>query len=135
MPTTFPYGIGRWSRYLLVPFGVRARHREVELDDTRVLSRFGWVSTEVPFADIERWDVTGPYHWYRAIGIRHTIFHQDISFCGDTKGAVRLHLKTPRQISFVRTVREVYLGVEDLAGLAAHLTAHGIPGEDLRAAP
>lgn len=133
MPTTFPYRIGRWSRFFLVLFGVRAGHREVQVDDARVVSRFGWVSTEVPLADIERWDITGPYHWYRAIGIRHTIFHQDISFCGDATGAVRLHLKTPRQVSFVRTVGEMYLGVEDLAGLGAHLTAHGIPGEDLRA--
>ncbi|MCY7418300.1 MAG: hypothetical protein LH650_07365, partial [Chloroflexi bacterium] len=95
---------------------------------------FGWVTLEIPLTDIERWDITGPYHWYRAIGIRHTIFHQDISFCGDPTGALQLHLKTPRRISFLRNVREVYLGVEDLAGLAARLTAHGIPGEDLRRA-
>ncbi len=134
MTTTFPYRIGRWSRYALVPFGVRAGHREVEVDDTRIVSRFGWVSTEIALTDVERWDITGPYHWFRAIGIRHSIFQQDISFCGDAAGAVRLHLKTPRQISFVRSVREVYLGVEELAGLAAHLTARGIPGEDLRRA-
>ena len=133
MPQTFPYRIGRWSRYLLVPLGVRAGHRQVEVDDARLLTRFGWVSAEIPLADVERWDITGPYHWFRAIGIRHTVFSQDISFCGDATGAVRLHLKATRQISFVRSVDEVYLGVEDLEGLAAHLTAQGIPGEDLRA--
>ena len=132
MPQTFPYRIGRWSRYLLVPWGVRAGHREVVVDDERLLSRFGWVSTEIPLADIERWDLTGPFHWFRAIGIRHTLFRQDISFCGDATGAVRLHLKSERQISFARRVREVYLGVEDLQGLAAHLAARGIPGEDPR---
>lgn len=102
------------------------------MDDERLLSRFGWVGAEIPLTDIERWDITGPYHWVRAIGTRHTLFHEDISFCGDTRGAVRLHLKAPRRISFVRTVREVYLGIEDLDGLAAHLTTRGIPGEDLR---
>jgi hypothetical protein len=134
MPTTFPYRIGRWSRYLLVPLGVREGHREVEVDDDRLRTRFGWVSTEIALADIERWDLTGPFHWFRAIGIRHTVFSQDISFCGDATGAVRLHLKTTRQVSFVRAVREVYLGVEDLAGLGAYLTAHGIPGEAARSA-
>ncbi len=133
MPLTFPYAIGRWSRYLLLPFGVRAGHREVVVDDDRLLSRFGWVTTEIPLAEVDHWDITGPYHWFRAIGIRHTLFHQDISFCGDAAGAVRLHLKAERQVSFVRRVREVYLGVEDLTGLGAHLTALGIPGEDLRA--
>ena len=132
MPTTFAYRIGRWSRYFLVLVGVRAGHREVEVDDARLVTRFGWVSAEVPLADIERWDITGPYHWFRAIGIRHTLFHRDISFCGDATGAVRLHLRSPRQVSFVRSVDEVYLGVDDLQGLAAHLTAQGIPGEDLR---
>ncbi len=129
---TFPYRIGRWSKYWLVPFGVRSGHREVEVDEARLVTRFGWVTAEVPLADVERWDITGPYHWFRAIGIRHTLFHQDISFCGDATGALRLHLRSARQVSFVRSVNEVYLGVADLQGLAAHLTAQGIPGEDLR---
>ncbi len=132
MPATFPYRIGRWSRYLLLAWGVRAGHREVVVDDDRLLSRFGWITTQVPLADIERWEITGPYHWYRAIGTRHTLFSQDISFCGDASGAVRVWLRTPRRISFVRSVNLVYLGVDDLPGLGAFLAAHGIPGEDLR---
>jgi hypothetical protein len=130
--TTFPYRIGRWSRLVLLLWGVREGHREIVVDDDRLLSRFGWVSAEVALADVERWDITGPYHWYRAIGTRHTLFRQDISFCGDATGAVRLWLRSPRRISFVRGVDQVYLGVEDLDGLAAHLEARGIPGEDLR---
>ena len=134
-PVTFPFRVGRWSRFALVPFGVRAGRRAVVVDDDKLLSRFGWVTTEIALADIERWDITGPYHWIRAIGIRHTVFRQDISFCGDATGAVRLFLRTPRRISFVRGVDQVYLGVADVEGLAAHLAAHGITGEDLRTAP
>lgn len=135
MTTTFPYRIGARSRWLLLAWGVRAGHRQVDVDDERLVSRFGWVSAEVPLADVERWDITGPYTWWRAIGIRHTIRSQDISFCGDASGAVRLWLRTPRRIAFVRRTTEVYLGVEDLSGLAAYLSDHGIPGEDLRQAP
>ena len=135
MPQTFPYRIGRWSRFLLVPWGVRAGHREVVVDEERLLSRFGWVTAEIPLSDVERWEITGPYHWIRAIGIRHTLFHQDISFCGDAGRTVRLYLKSERQISFVRHASQVYLGVDDLEGLAAHLTAHGIPDQDLRRKP
>ncbi len=133
MPVTFPYRVGGWSRFVLLGWGVREGHREVVVDDDRLLSRFGWVSMKVTLADVEKWDITGPYHWWRAIGTRHTVFHQDISFCTDVRGAVRLWLRTPRRISFVRNVTQVYLGVEDLDGLAAHFTAHGILGEDLRA--
>lgn len=131
-PVTFPYRIGRRSRFVLLAFGVRAGHREVVVDDDRLHSRFGWVATQIAMTDIERWDITGPYRWYRAIGIRHTLFHHDISFCGDATGAVRLFLRTPRRIWVWRGVDEVYLGVEDLEGLGAHLTARGIPGEDAR---
>jgi hypothetical protein len=133
VPVTFPYRVGGWSRFVLLGWGVRDGHREVVVDEDRLLSRFGWVSAEIPFADVEKWDITGPYHWWRAIGTRHTLFHQDISFCSDTRGAVRLWLRAPTRISFVRGVTQVYFGVEDLEGLAAHLTARGIPGEDLRA--
>ncbi len=133
MVREFPFRIGRWSRYLLLPWGVRAGHRTVELDEHRLVVRFGWVTSVIPVADIERWDITGPYRWWRAIGIRHSPFSQDISFCGDTAGAIRLWVPTPRRIAFIRRAREVYLGIEDLEGLGAQLAGRGIPGEDLRA--
>ena len=94
MPTTFPYRIGRWSRFYLALWGVRAGHRQVLIDEDRLVSRFGWFGTDIALADIERWDITGPYHWIRAIGIRHTVFSQDISFCGDATGAVRITSRT-----------------------------------------
>ena len=92
MPTTFPYRIGRWSRYFLVPFGVRNGHREVAVDDERLLTRFGWVAAEIPLADIERWDITGPYHWFRAIGIRHTVFRFEILLHMPGQGLTGQHL-------------------------------------------
>jgi hypothetical protein len=96
-------------------------------------SRFGWVGVDIAAADVERWDITGPYSWYRAIGTRHTLFGHDISFCGDASGAIRLWLRAPRRISFVRAVTEVFLGLEDPARLGAWLAERGVPGEDLRA--
>jgi hypothetical protein len=127
-----PYSIGRWSRYLLLAFGVREGHREVLLHPDAIESRFGWFTVTIPVADIERWDITGPYRWYRAIGVRNTLFHPDISFCGDASGAIRLWLRTPRRIGWVRHVTQVYLGIEDPARLGAWLTGRGIGGEDLR---
>ncbi len=117
---------------MLWPWGVRDGHREVMLEADRVVVRFGWLTTSIALADIERWDITGPYHWVRAIGIRHSLFSQDISCCGDASGAVRLWLRTPRRLLFVRSAREVYLGVEDLEGFGAWLADRDIAGQDLR---
>jgi hypothetical protein len=131
-PDQLPFRIGRWSRFALLPFGVRAGHRQVTLSDDRLDIRFGWVGAVVPVADIDRWDITGPYRWYRAIGIRHTIFSHDISLCGDASGAIRLWLRAPRRIAFVRTVTEVYLGLEDPLQLGTWLADRGVAGHDLR---
>jgi hypothetical protein len=131
-PHRLPFRIGRWSHYLLLAWGVRAGHQEVVLHEDRIESRFGWVTATIPVEDIERWDITGPYRWYRAIGTRHTLFRDDISFCGDASGAIRLWLRTPRRIAFVRHTTEVFLGIEDPARLGGWLTARGLTGEDLR---
>ena len=132
-PEILPFRIGRRSRALLLLFGVRSGHRQVTLAGDRVEIRFGWVDATIDVADIERWDITGPYRWYRAIGIRHTVFSGDISFCGDASGAIRLWLRAPRRVSFVRRVTEVYLGLEDPLRLGTWLAERGIPGHDLRA--
>ena len=130
---SLPFRVGRRSRLVLWPFGVRAGHRQVTLSGERLQIRFGWFGATIEVADIERWDITGPYRWYRAIGVRHTVFSHDISFCGDASGAIRLWLRTPRRVSFVRTVTEVYLGLEDPLRLGTWLAERGVPGHDLRA--
>lgn len=133
-PVELPFGIGRWSRFVLLPWGVRAGHRSVLCRDDTLEVRFGWLTTTVAAADIERWDITGPYRWHRAIGIRHTPFGHDISCCGDASGAIRLWLWAPRRIAFVRHTTQVFLGIQDPTALGAWLTEHGISGEDLRGA-
>ena len=130
---SLPFRVGRWSRFALLPFGVRGGHRQVTLADDRIEVRFGWIDATIQVADVERWDITGPYRWYRAIGVRHTVFSHDISFCGDASGAIRLWLRTPRRVSFVRTVTEVYLGLEDPLRLGTWLAERGVSGHDLRA--
>ncbi|MFN8519009.1 MAG: hypothetical protein U0667_06385 [Chloroflexota bacterium] len=132
-PAELPFRVGRWSRFVLLPWGVRDGHRSVLVSDDAIEVRFGWLTTTIPVADIARWDITGPYRWYRAIGIRHTLFSHDISCCGDASGAIRLWLRTPRRILFVRGATEVFLGIEDPVALGAWLAERGVSGEDLRA--
>ena len=126
--------VGRWSNLVLLPWGILPGHAVVRIGEAQLTCRFGFFGARVDLADIERWDITGPYRWWRAIAVRHTIGSQDISFCGAAHGAVRLWLRSPRRLAWVRRVRQIYLGVDDLEGFAAELTRRGIPGEDLRQA-
>lgn len=128
---TFPFRIGRWSRVLLLIWGVTSLRAEARVEADAVAWRFGFLGGRIQFGDIARWEIDGPYRWVRSIGVRHTLFSNDISFCGSDHGAVRLTLRTRRRIGWVNA-DTVYLGVDDLAGLGAALSQRGIPGEDGR---
>jgi hypothetical protein len=127
----FPFRIGRLSRIPLLLIGVTRSRAVARVQADAVEWQFGFVAGRVQLGDIARWDITGPYRWIRSIGIRHTLFRNDISFCGSDHGAVRLTLRTRRRVAWINA-DEVYLGVDDLTGLSAALRTRGIEGEDLR---
>jgi hypothetical protein len=82
-------------------------------------------------ATVRGWDITGPYLWWRAAGVRRTLGTRDLSFGGSAHGGVCLHFREPVLVGRF-SVTDLYLTVDDLAGLGAALTAHGVPGQDLR---
>jgi hypothetical protein len=127
--THFPIRIGRRTLPILVPWGVWSQDRaEVAFEGDELVIRFGWFGARISLADIERWDRDGPFVWWRAIAVRHTIFKNDVSFLGSEQPAIRLWLRTPRRIAWIRHAELVYVGVEDLEGFGAELTRRGIPG-------
>jgi hypothetical protein len=130
----YPIRIGGRSRlFLRFFFGVRPGHDLVRLGDGVVDIRFGWFNPRVPVAQVERWRIEGPWLWITAIGVRMSIRHRDLSFCGSPRGGVRMDLREAFRYGPLR-IPAFYVGVEDLDGFAAALAALGIPGEDARAA-
>jgi hypothetical protein len=128
----FPIRIGRRSAPLLrVAFGATADRAWVTLADGELTVRFGRLGFAAPIKDIEAWRIEGPWHWFTAIGVRHSLGRDDISFAGSPRGGVRLDLRSPVRWT-VLEVRTLYVGVEDLDGFAAELVALGIEGEDAR---
>ncbi len=95
------------------------------------MARFGFFRAETSVANIARWDITGPYRWWRAVGVRRTLGTHDPSFGGSAHGGVRLHFREPVRIGRLH-VTDLYLTVDDLEGLGAALAAQGIAGQDLR---
>ncbi|MBF6606555.1 MAG: hypothetical protein IVW53_13355 [Chloroflexi bacterium] len=127
----FPIRIQPGLRPILLLFGVSARSAAVALDGDRLMVRFGFFRAETSLANIARWDITGPYRWWRAVGVRRTIGTHDLSFGGSAHGGVCLHFREPVRVGVFR-VTDLYVTVDDLERLGAVLTDHGIAGQDLR---
>ena len=132
MTLHFPMRLGRRSRPLLRLFGVRGvENAYVDVDGDSLTARFGAARVQVPLANIASWRIEGPWRWVTAIGIRMSVRHRDVSFAGSPRGGVRLDFKERVRFGPFR-IPALYVGVEDLAGLAALLSTHGIPGVDAR---
>ena len=133
-PETFPIRIGPRSALLLrVLFGVTPGRAHAIVSDSGVVVRFGRFGLEVPIGNIERWRIEGPWRWITAIGLRRSFRGGDISFAGSPRGGVRLDLRAREPFGPFH-VPAVYVGADDLEGLAAALARRGIPGEDARKA-
>jgi hypothetical protein len=131
-PEHFPIRIGARSAPLLrIVFGVTPERAWARIANDRVEVRFGRFGIEVPLADVTRWRIEGPWRWITAIGVRRSIRHGDVSFAGSPRGGVRLDLRRPVHW-LIFDVPAIYVGVEDLEGFAAALSARGISGEDAR---
>jgi hypothetical protein len=134
MATRYPIRIGRKSSLLLrVAFGVTPDRAWASIEGGQVIVRFGRFELRAPLAKVARWRIEGPWRWITAIGVRRSIRGGDISFAGSPRGGVRLDLRSPVRWRVLR-VPAFYVGVEDLEGFAAELSALGIKGEDARAA-
>jgi hypothetical protein len=126
----FPIRIGRRSRPYLRLWTVRPDTAFAELNDD-IEVHFGRFRIRTPVANLASWRIEGPFLWITAIGIRRSIRHGDVSFAGSPHGGVRIDFREP--VSWGRMkVPAIYIGADDLDGLAAELTRRGIPGTDAR---
>lgn len=113
------------DRYLpmLAAFGVTRGRAHVEVDeDLRV--RFGLFSLSTPVSNVRALELTGPYRWYRAIGIRMSLADRGLTFGTTVAGGVCLLFRDPvAGIGPFRLVRHpgLTLTVADPPGFAAHM--------------
>ena len=135
MTSRFPIRVGRRSApFLRLFFGVKADDAWIDLGegpDAQLEVRFGWSRFRTPLANVERWQIEGPWHWITAIGVRMSIRHRDITFGGSPHGGVRIDFRTPVRWTILR-VPAIYVPADDLEALAAELERRGFPGRDAR---
>ena len=128
----FPIRIGRRSRPVARLFGASPETAWAELDGDLEI-RFGRFGIRTPVSNLARWRIEGPFVWIKAIGVRMSIRGGDVSFAGSAHGGVRIDLVERVRWGPFR-VPAVWVGADDLDGLAAELLRRGIPGEDARRA-
>jgi hypothetical protein len=93
--------------------------------------RFGFFSLRFPLADVERWELQGPWRSLLSVGVRGTLGRPEITFGGSGRGGVALFLHRPiARWWWIRDLREVYLTLDDPEGFTSELARRGIPGRD-----
>lgn len=134
-PERFPIRIGRRSLPLLrLLWGVKPEIAYLEMDDGpdgELIARFGRLRFRTQLRNVERWRIEGPFLWVTAIGVRRSLRHGDLSFAGSPHGGLRMDFRDPVRW-WLFHVPALYVGAEDLDGLASALGRRGIPGEDAR---
>jgi hypothetical protein len=131
----FPIRIGARSRWVLLFWSATPETSHVDLDegqDGMIDITFCRFRFRTPIANLASWRIEGPFLWITAIGVRRSIRHGDVSFAGSPHGGVRIDFKERVPFGFLR-VPAIYVGVDDLEGLAAELTLRGVDGTDARA--
>ena len=138
----FPIRLAAAFRLPLLAFGVIGRRSAyVRIDAVgeagaagpELVARFGWFALRTPLANLERWQISGPYRWWRTIGVRGSWGKPEVTFGGSSHGGVALFFRQPlRRWWWYRPIAVLYVTLDDVGGLAAELTARGIRGEDVR---
>jgi hypothetical protein len=126
----FPIRIGRRSRGYLRLWTITAATAYAELNGDLDV-HFGRWRIRTPVANLASWRIEGPFLWITAIGIRMSIRHGDVSFAGSPHGGVRIDFREPVRWGPFK-VPAIYIGADDLDGLADELARRDIPGVDAR---
>jgi hypothetical protein len=126
----FPIRIGPRSRGYLRLWTVAPDTAYAELNGDLDV-HFGRWRIRTPVANLASWRIEGPFLWITAIGIRMSIRHGDVSFAGSPHGGVRIDFREPVPWGPFK-VPAIYIGADDLDGLADELARRDIPGVDVR---
>ena len=129
----FPIRIGPRSRWIVRLFTATPATAHADLGD-ELFIRFGRFRFRTPMTNVAKYRIEGPFIWIKAIGVRRSLRGGDVSFCGSAHGGVRIDLVEPVPWGPFH-VPAVWVGADDLDGLAAELARRGIHGEDARRPP
>ena len=132
---TFPLRAERPWSWALRTIGVQPGAAQVALtDDDQLVATFGRFHVETSLANVCGYRLTGPYHWWKAIGPRGSLVDHGFTFGSSARGGVCICFREWVPSGYVRGGRmeALTVTVEDPGAFARALEARNIAGEDLR---
>ncbi|MEO6713936.1 MAG: hypothetical protein ABIM89_10975 [Mycobacteriales bacterium] len=113
------------ARPLLLLWGVTAASAYVEVTETELRARFGFLSMATPLSNVAGAEETGPYKVYRALGPRLSLTDKGATFGTSTRGVcIRFH--DPVRVLFPSAIHPgLTVTVADRPGLVAALQQQG----------
>lgn len=93
--TTFAFATDSRFTPLLLLAGVTPGRSRVVVDDTHVRAQFGPYRLETARTNVVSASVTGPYQWWRGVGIRVSLADRGLTFGSSVRGGTCLQLREP----------------------------------------
>ena len=92
-------------------------------DDGMLRATFGRSRVETPLSNVDHTVVTGPHHWYTAVGLRLSLSDDEVTFGTNHHRGLRIAFveKVPKVIGFTDH-SSLWVSVADPEGLAAAIT-------------
>ena len=92
----FPYDFDQRFVWIWGPLGARPKKDGVTLTNAGdLVATFGRFRVETPLANVQDATKTGPYRWWRAVGIRASGADSGITFGTTPRGGVCILFKDP----------------------------------------
>jgi hypothetical protein len=91
----FPFAFSAAARAGLRPLGITPANSWVEVGDGRLVAKFGRWVVDTPLANVARAEVTGPYRWYRALGLRLSLSDHGLTFGSNAARGVCIEFREP----------------------------------------
>ena len=95
MERVFEFDFDPRYRWLAFLYGATAKRSEVRVTDDLLRARFGFVRFETPLANVKTVEKTGPYRWWKAIGVRTSLADKGLTFGSTAAGGVCMTFASP----------------------------------------
>lgn len=119
----FPYDFDLRFVFIWRTFGVKPSTDGVSVGEAKVVATYGRFRVETPLSNVECASETGPYQWWRAVGLRGSMADSGITFGTTPRGGVCILFK--KRIPQVAFTAKAHAGltvtVADREGLIAAL--------------
>jgi hypothetical protein len=118
---SFPYARNDRYTLLLAPLGIRSDDG-VTVGDGRMTATFVRWSVQTPITNAVATSISGPHHWYTAVGLRLSFSDDGLTFGTDHHRGlcIQFEEKIHRVVGF-RDHSSLWVSVADPEGLAAAL--------------